>query len=356
MIIRRIAYCRYRNLVDGAIEPCDGINVIYGDNAQGKTNLLEAIRLFSGMKSFRGAKDAELIRRGESAAKLALDFTEDGREQTATVTVENGRTATKNGVPLDSVSLLGETCRTVIFSPDDLSLISDGPAERRRFADTVICGLYPRYAEKQKRYARAVEQRNYVLKDFRSHPELSVLLDDFEAEIVKAGREVLTYRERFTNKLNEVCPAIYDGLSGGREQFSALYRSTAGDSAEAFAEALRASREEDSVLLATSVGPHRDDIEILLDGYPARRFGSQGQKRSAAIALKLAESTVTEEITGHRPVILLDDVMSELDRSRQTYILNHIRDRQVFLTCCEPGNLEGLTAGKVFRVENGKVE
>lgn len=356
MIVQKLSFERFRNLEDGTICPGNEINVIYGDNAQGKTNLLEALSLFSGQKSFRGARDADLIRRGETGAKLEISFWEDQRDQTASVTLDNGRTATLNGVPLERATELGEHCRAVIFSPDDLSMISDGPAERRKFMDTVIGGLYPRYTEKQHRYFRAVDQRNAVLKDYRTHAELALLLDDFEAEIVKLGTELLIYRYRFVQKLNEICPDIYRGFSGGKEEFSATYLSTAGETSESFADALVRSREEDCMTLATSVGPHRDELEILLDGFSARKFGSQGQKRSAAITLKLAESFIVEQVTGQVPVVLLDDVMSELDRSRQTYILNRIQNRQVFITCCEPGNLEGLAAGKVFRVTGGKVE
>ncbi len=356
MTVNKIRIKNFRNIKNEEIVFCEGINVIHGRNAQGKTNILEAIWLFSGKKSFRGAKDSELINLEQNAASLNIDFFGEEREQTAEIKIENGRSYFLNSVLVKEHSEMTKKIPAVVFSPDDLSLISEGPAERRKFADTVIGGFYPRYQEKLSRYTRALEQRKFVLKDYRFHPELDFILDEFEAEIVKSGTEIIRYRMRFLERLNEFCPLIYEGISGGKESFSAEYISSSGTTAEEFKKNLFDSREADSQTLSTSIGPHRDDIDILINGISARKFGSQGQKRSAAITLKLAESKLTEKIFGTNPIILLDDVMSELDPTRQEYILNHIKDRQVFITCCDPDNIKGLRAGKVINVENGEIK
>ncbi len=356
MKIKSIEAAGFRNLFSSEIEFCDGTNVICGDNAQGKTNLLEAVWMLTGNRSFRGSRDSELINANEERAVIRGCFFSEERNQSAELIFDNGREARLNGVKLSSPSELNEKFRAVIFSPEDLALISDGPSERRHYCDTVISGFYPRYAEKLSKYTRAVEQRKYVLKDYRYHPELDFLLDDFENEIVKNGKEIIIYRKRFLSKLSEYCPDIYSELSGGRESFRAEYISTAGSSEAEFRERLLNARENDAQLLSTSIGPHRDDVEILINGISARKFGSQGQKRSAVIAIRLAEAALTEEITGEAPVILLDDVMSELDPARQKYILNHINNRQVLITCCDPENARSLKAGLIIKMEKGRAE
>ena len=355
MKVKSITLTDFRNFDSASVNFTADTNIICGSNAQGKTNLTEAVWLFTGNRSFRGSRDIELVKQGKEKSVIKAEFFADGRDQTAELYIGSNREAVLNGVKLQTPSELNEKFRAVVFSPDDLSLISEGPSERRHFCDTVISGFYPRYAEKSARYARALEQRKYVLKDYRTHPELDVLLDDFEAEIVKAGKEIIIYRKRFLERLSEYLPEIYSGLSGGKESISAEYISTGGVNESEFREKLIRSRETDAVMLSTSVGPHRDDVEILINGISARKFASQGQKRSAAITLRLAEAKLTEAITGISPIILLDDVMSELDPARQKYILNHIKGRQVLITCCDPENTKGLKAGKVIEIKDGVI-
>ena len=355
MTVKNITLTDFRNFDSASVSFTADTNIICGSNAQGKTNLTEAVWLFTGNRSFRGSRDIELVKQGKEKSVIKAEFFADGRDQTAELYIGSNREAVLNGVKLQTPSELNEKFRAVVFSPDDLSLISEGPSERRHFCDTVISGFYPRYAEKSARYARALEQRKYVLKDYRTHPELDVLLDDFEAEIVKAGKEIIIYRKRFLERLSEYLPEIYSGLSGGKESISAEYISTGGVNESEFREKLISSRETDAVMLFTSVGPHRDDVEILINGISARKFASQGQKRSAAITLRLAEAKLTEAITGISPIILLDDVMSELDPARQKYILNHIKGRQVLITCCDPENTKGLKAGKVIEIKDGVI-
>lgn len=344
----------FRNIRKLKILPCARTNVIYGKNAQGKTNIMEGLWMFTGEKSFRTSHDAELIQIGEEKARLVLKCQAEGRKQTAVITVDKKREVTLNGVQgnLNDISRL---FRAVIFSPSDLSLIAEGPDKRRRFADLVIGSLYPKYRAALSRYERAVDQRNAVLKDYRRHIELDTVLDEFEKVIAKIGYEICVYRQRFCEKLMQIAPPIYHDLSGKTETFTVTYLSSGGDSVESFCEALKKARPTDCVNLSTGVGPHRDDFEIEINGVSARKYGSQGQKRSAAIALKLSEAVIIEQVTGTKPIILLDDVMSELDKTRQRYILNHIKAKQVFITCCDPANIEGLKAGKIFEVKNGAI-
>ena len=344
--------CRgFRNLQPLEFSPDAGMNVICGENAQGKTNLLEGLWLFTGAKSFRGAKDGELIRFGEPKAELELTFTGEEVEKTAGLTVEERRVAFLHGKKLPSpASLAGQFC-AIVFSPADLSLVRDGPAVRRRFLDLAISQIYPNYPAILRAYLRALGQRNSVLRDLKYHPEIEALLDPFEDELAAQGIKILRYRTRYLERLRETLPKIYHGLSGQRETLTAEYLCSAeGENLRA---ALVASRRQDCHLAATSVGPHRDDLALQIDGMPARNYASQGQKRSVALALKLAEADVLRRMTGETPVALLDDVMSELDPGRQDYVLNHIRDWQVFLTCCDPSNVVRLAQGAVYEMRGG---
>ena len=240
----------------------------------------------------------------------------------------------------------------VIFSPIDLSLVSDGPAVRRRFLDTAIGQLYPSYITLLRNYLRAVSQRNKVIKEYKYDSTLSIMLDVFEAEIANYGKKITEYRQRYIETLNEFLPKVYDGISAGREELTTKYiYSFSGD----FVEALKNARQEDMYTGVTSIGPHRDDIDFKINGISARKFGSQGQKRSVALAVKLAEAEVITKNTGECPIILLDDVMSELDATRQNYILNHIKGMQSFITCCDDQTVKNLIAGKKFMVKNGSV-
>ena len=355
MIVRRLCFSNFRNLEAGEITADSGINVIYGDNAHGKTNLLEAVWMFSGAQSFRGAKDAECIRHGEKTAKLSLEFTAQGRQQTAEICFAERKTAALNGVKLQSASELAGNLRAVVFSPAHLSLVKDGPAERRRFLDLAIGQLRPKYIKLIKRYARAVQQRNSVLKDARFHTQLFDMLEVYDGEIAALGANIAAYRASFINKLSECAAEMYGGISGGRERFSVEYTCSGGTDGGEMLRRLADARNDDIDAGFTTVGPHRDDLSIMINGVSARTFGSQGQQRSAVIALKMSEAEVIYEITDERPVILLDDVMSELDESRQDYILNHIADRQVFITCCDRAAVGMLKSGACFHTENGVI-
>lgn len=356
MIFKRLELQNFRNFDNEVLEFDSGMNIIFGQNAQGKTNILESLWLFTGAKSFRGSKDSELVKFDAVKSKIKLDFYDDGRDQDCVINIEKSRNAVLNGVEYASASAIAGKIYAIVFSPNDLNIVKDGPVHRRKFMDTCLCQLYPKYISISRRYLKALDQRNSILKNLKFNPNMEEFIEDFEKELAVTGSEIISYRKRYIEAINKFLPEIYNGLSDGKEEISAEYETTAGDNEAQFLEALKNSRYDDMQTLSTSVGPHRDDLNIKINGISARAFGSQGQKRSAALGLKLSESAVISEVTGKTPVALLDDVMSELDTSRQNYILNHIKGWQVFLTCCDISNTEGLKNGKIFEIENGKLK
>ncbi len=341
----------FRNIENIKIEPCEEMNVICGENAQGKTNIIEAIWLFTGAKSFRTNKDDTFIKFGNKKAINNLIFKSEGIEKQAKLEIENKRTAFLNDKKLKSASELAGKFNAIIFSPNDLKLVADGPQIRRKFLDTAIGQLYPLYIGILKNYVRAVTQRNRIIKDFKYDSSLSIMLDVYEKEIVNSGKKIIDFRKKYIKVINEFLPSLYDGISSGKEILQTEYIS----SCENLEEKLLLSRKDDMYSGVTSCGPHRDDLEFKINGISARTFASQGQKRSVALALKLAEAKVIEKNVGECPVILLDDVMSELDPSRQDFILNHIKGMQSFLTCCDDSNVKNLIAGKKFIVNRGRI-
>ncbi len=356
MIFKKLSLKNFRNFSEEIFEFDSGMNVIYGQNAQGKTNILEALWLFTGAKSFRGSKDSELVKFENTKSSVYLEFFDDGREQECLINIEKGRTAVLNGVEKGNASAIAGKIYAIVFSPNDLNIIKDGPVFRRKFMDTCLCQLYPKYLSISRRYLKALEQRNSILKNLKFNPNMEEFIEDFEKELALCGSEIIGYRKNFIENLNEFLPEIYEGISDGKEKISAEYETATGEDKKEYLQNLKKSRVEDMQTLSTSIGPHRDDLIIKINGISARSFGSQGQKRSATLALKLSESAVISKITGKTPVALLDDVMSELDISRQNYILNHIKGWQVFITCCDIANTKALESGKIFEIENGTLK
>lgn len=362
MLVSRLSFENFRNLAAGTIEPVPGVNIVYGSNAQGKTNLLEAFWFFTGGRSFRGAKDAETVAFGAQQAALRMEFTAADREQEAEITIARRRRAVLNGVPQPSAAQLAGRFCAVVFSPAHLSLIKDGPEGRRRFLDAAYCQLKPGYIRILAEFQRTLAQRNALLKDLRAGFGDRRQLDVWDERLAHAGAQVFAARTAYIRRLTGPAKEIYAGLSGGREDFSLRYESAAGkegaspaQAAERLYERLQSSHAADEAAGFTTAGPHRDDLLVDVSGLSARTYASQGQQRSAVLALKLAEASVLREVTGEQPVALLDDVMSELDISRQDYILNHIHGWQVFLTCCDPSAVLRLSAGRAFHVEAGRI-
>ena len=343
----------FRNLETLRFSPCGGLNAVTGENAQGKTNLLEAMWLFTGGRSFRGARDQELVRAGAQEACLSLTFFSGGREQRAELTLRGGaRQAVLNGVMKRGMAeLIGRFC-AVVFSPEHLSLVKGGPAERRAFLDSALCQAKPSSAIAYARYRRTLNQRNALLKDIARHPELEDTLPIWDDRLCRSGAVLIRERRAYLERFAPRASAHYAGIAHGREELRLTYEpSCGGDMAESLRRALR----EDIRFGHTSVGPHRDDIGIEIGNMAARLYASQGQQRSAVLAMKLAEAAVLAEACGEEPVVFLDDVLSELDGSRQLYLLSSLSGRQSFLTGCElPPRALGGTAAR-FLVRGGAV-
>ncbi len=352
MIIKNISLKNFRNIEKLSFAPGDKINVICGENAQGKTNILEAIWLFTGAKSFRNSKDSSLLKIGEQKGAIELKFVGDKTEKEIKIEISDKKEYYLNEKKVSSVSAVAGNFKAIIFSPNDLSIVERGPDVRRKFIDTAIGQLYPNYIGILREYTRAVVQRNNIIKEYKYDASLSFLLDSFEEEIAKSGEKIVLYRKRFLERLKEFLPSIYNEISGGKEEIKAEYICSFEEDLK---ESLKRARNDDKLSGTTSVGPHRDDIEFKINSLSSRQFSSQGQKRSIVIALKLAEAEVINKISGEYPVCLLDDIMSELDPSRQNYILNHIEGKQVFITCCDPSNVKNLEKGKIIKIKNGEI-
>ncbi len=368
MKLESIELTNFRNIQSLQLEAAPGVNVIYGENAQGKTNLTEAIWLFTGAKSFRGAKDKELIRFGETCCKSKIHFCSELRKQTASIQLFSGEMASAktkevflNELPLESSSELAGQFYAVVFSPAHLSLVREGPSFRRKFLDTAISQILPRYDHYLHEYQRILLQRNTLLKDLARFPQLIDTMEIWEEHLSKAAAAVVFCRARYVNRIRPKAAEVYEGISSGKEQFDLHYlcgikqpeERPRDDIREFFLQEYRRTRSADIERGATLCGPHRDDLEFLVNGMPMKLYGSQGQQRSGVLALKMAECSMVEEVTSETPIVLLDDVMSELDAGRRDYLLNHLENRQVFVTCCDDESFRGLKEGKSFLIQAG---
>lgn len=365
MKLTQISLNDYRNIRELSLSPCGEINVVYGDNAQGKTNLIEALWLFTGNPSFRGAKTGELIRFGQDDTRLEISFADSRREQTASIHLsQSKRKILLNGVEMKSTSELNGNFYGVVFSPSHLSFVQDGPKNRRKFLDIAISEIRPQYKEYLTTYEKLLEQRNALLKNAFSYPDLENQIEVWDIQLAKAGTILSIYRNDYVRRLFPIAREIYEGLSGGKEKFRIRYASTVYPQIEPvdsyqekwvreYCQKLKEDFKQDLRQGYTGSGIHRDDLEIEVDGTSVRIYGSQGQQRSSVIALKLAEASLLKRATGENPIMLLDDVMSELDENRQDYILNHLKGMQVFITCCDQSNAARLKSGKTFRISQG---
>ena len=356
----------FRNYAGQTVAFDPGCNVIFGQNAEGKTNLLEAIVYLACGKSPRARRDQELIRFSAEEAKLTAGVFSRERDFKVEVELHRGRRRkmTVNGVTAKSAAALSEVYQTVFFCPDDLYLIREGAAARRKFLDIALCQLRPRYAMALAEYNRAYEHKTRILRDSEDKPDLLDTLPVFNEQMIRAGAAIVRYRAMYVQRLAEFAAANHRECSGGKEELSITYRTVSAVTdplAETgqIAEELRRHMESHAAAEAASrlclSGPHKDDLLVEVNGREARAFCSQGQTRTAALAMKLAEREILKNATGEYPVLLLDDVLSELDPRRQEFVLNRIPGGQVFITCCEDDRLAELLGGKVFHVENGAV-
>ena len=357
MFIESINLHNFRNYEDLHLDLSDGTHIFYGENAQGKTNLLEAVYLAAANKSHRSAKDREMIRFGEDEAHIKVMAVRKDVHIRIDMHLKKDKNKgiAVNGVPLKRSRDFIGTLNAVIFSPEDLQIVKEGPQERRKFIDTELCQLDPIYTSSFINYRKALEERNKLLKDLYYEPSLRDTMDVWDEQLVRFGKDLIRKRKDFVKELGELILPVHDHLSGGREELRLRYEPDADE--DDFSEKLRASRDRDSRMKTTTVGPHRDDFGFILNDTDARIYGSQGQQRTSALSLKMAEISMVRKKTGNQPILLLDDVFSELDSARQSYLLESIQDIQTFITCTGLDDFVSHYFEKrmVYEVKNGSV-
>lgn len=365
MRIKQISLYQFKNASEETLPFSDGVNVIYGENASGKTNLLEAMFFFAAGKSFRGCKDRELIRFGEEEARAELRFVRGAADSVETrmgVTFRKAqkRQITVEGQPVKKLAEYLGLFRAVIFTPDHLHLVKGAPECRRRFLDLAICQSFPRYAASVHEYGRLFQQKNALLKQEKPDKRL---LEVYNERMAAASAVITFNRFRYLETLAKEAQAVQKEISSGAELLELRYLSQIGtkegQTTEEFRDAYRAlfeARAEMEIRRAGVLfGPQKDDFAVLINKKNARLFSSQGQQRSAVLALKLAEGELSKRLTGEYPVFLLDDILSELDAGRRAYILSHLSGRQVILTGCEPELPEAGVSCRI-RVEHGQAK
>ena len=365
MRIDRLELQSFRNYGNQSADFDPRCNVIFGENAQGKTNLLEALVYLSCGRSPRARTDREMIGFDAPSARMAAVVQARDREFRVQVDLfrDRRRKMSVNQVPAKNSAALSQVYQTVFFRPEDLFLIREGAAARRRFMDTALCQLRPRYAAALAEYGRAYEHKTRILRDAEERPDLLAALPEFNEQLVRCGAVLVHYRHQFALRLNEYAALHHRECSGGREELAIRCETVSavtdpGAEMALVTEQLRAhmaahQAAERASRLCLS-GPHKDDLAVAIDGRDAKQYASQGQTRTAALAMKLAEREIYRNVTGEYPVLLLDDVLSELDPRRQEFVLTRIAGGQVFITCCEDDRLPQMRGGKVIHVHGGE--
>ncbi len=363
MYIKYIELKDYRNYKEIRADFSERVNIFIGNNAQGKTNLLESIYLNSMGRSFKNAKDKELIRFGEDFCRIRSKIiTNDDEQDTEIIITKEGRKEIKlNGIKAKKTSELLDRIYIIIFSPDDLKIVKEDPEKRRRFIDRELFLIRTGYYNDAANYKKALVQRNSLLKERYID---DVMLDVWDRELAKYGVRIISKRRDFIKKIDEISREIHNIISGGKEHLSLKYETNAEipedleEAEKVYLDILKENRENDIYNRNTGKGPHRDDIKISADGIDLRKFGSQGQQRTAALSLKLSEIRIIEEETGEKPILLLDDVLSELDNERQTYLINSLGENQMFITTTDIMSkvAKSMPEGKIFKIKNGEID
>ena len=357
MIIRSIELKNFRNYEELQLQLDHGTNILFGDNAQGKTNILESAYVSGTTKSHKGSRDKEMIRFGESESHIRTIVEKNGMEYQIDMHLKKNRSKgiAINRVPIKKAGELFGILNIVFFSPEDLNIIKNGPSERRRFLDSEICQLDKIYLSDLTKYNKILNQRNKLLKDITFHPDLEATLPVWDMQLVSYGRRIIKRRKQFVEELNEIIFDIHKRISGDREELFLKYEPSIDEAF--FEDELDRAKDKDRRYCQTSVGPHRDDISFFIRDIDIRRFGSQGQQRTCALSLKLAEIELVKRSIHDTPVLLLDDVLSELDSNRQNYLLNSIHNIQTVITCTGLDEFvkNRFRIDRVFQVINGKV-
>lgn len=357
MLVKSLELKNFRNYKTLQMEFDKGTNILYGDNAQGKTNILEAVYVSGTTKSHKKSKDREMIRFLKEESHIRTHV--EKRDISYRIDMHLKKNKTKgiaiNGIPIKKASELFGIVNFVFFSPEDLNILKNGPSERRNFINAELCQLSKLYLYNLVNYRKILKQRNLLLKDLYYHPELKDTLFAWDEQLVTYGLKIMEEREQFIQNLNAIVNGIHKELSGNKEELTIQYEPNIAK--EQFAFQLKCNREQDMQRKMTSVGPHRDDMMFLIKDVDVRKYGSQGQQRTCALSLKLAEIELVKKLSGDMPVLLLDDVLSELDGSRQNYLLNHIHDIQTMISCTGLDEFikNRFQINKVFRVVDGTV-
>ena len=357
MKIKSLKLKNFRNYDLLKLEFDDATNIFYGDNAQGKTNILESIYLSGTTKSHRGTKDRDLVQFGKEESHIEAVVEKNGI--TYQIDMHLKKNSPKgiaiNKIPIRKASELFGIINIVFFSPEDLNIIKNGPSERRRFIDLELSQLDKVYLNNLSNYNRIVNQRNHLLKDITQQRNLMVTLDVWEIQLIQYGNKIIERRKQFVKEINKIISNIHKKLTGQREEINLIYEPSIGNLT--LEQALAKNRERDMKIKSTSVGPHRDDICFMAGDLDIRRFGSQGQQRTAALSLKLSEIELVRQSIHDTPVLLLDDVLSELDKHRQNYLLDSIHDIQTLITCTGVDEFVNhrFSINKVFHVQDGQV-
>ena len=358
MVINSIALNNYRNYLSEEISFSEGINILYGDNAQGKTNILEAIYMLATTKSHRTSKDKELINLDNNEGHIKAQINK--RDINYRIDIHLRKNKSKgvaiDKIPVKKTSQLMGMVNVVLFSPEDLDIIKDGPSERRRFMDMELCQLSKIYYNNLSNYNKILNQRNNLLKNIYYDKSQLDMLDIWDAQLVEYGIKIIKDRNNFIDKINDIILDIHKKLTGDKEIIKIIYEKNVSE--EDFSRELVLKRDVDLRYQNTQVGPHRDDIAFIVNDLNVKTYGSQGQQRTAALSLKLSEIELVKEIIGDNPILLLDDVMSELDSSRRNSLLSSINDIQTIITCTGYDDFikERLTIDKVYQVSKGKVQ
>lgn len=357
MYVESIELSHYRNYDSADITFSPGVNIFYGDNAQGKTNLLEAVYVCGTSRSHRKCRDKELIQFDKEEAHIRLHFIKDDLSHRLDLHLKQKKSKgiAIDGMPIRKSSELLGMLPIVFFSPEDLGIIKNGPAERRRFLDMEISQLDQSYLKYLTNYQQLLLERNNLLKQIALFPQLRDTLDGWDEQILKTGIHIIEKREEFMGLIGHLMGELHLKLTGGKERIKVYYDKNVSE--HKFRERLMEKRDKDIRNGTTSVGPHRDDIAFQTDGIDIRRFGSQGQQRTAALALKLSEIKLVQQVSGEKPVLLLDDVLSELDSHRQQFLLESISDIQAMISCTGLDDFvhSRIQMDKIFRVAEGKI-
>jgi DNA replication and repair protein RecF len=355
MVIQSLKLKNYRNYeyLDLQFDP--QINILYGDNAQGKTNILEALYVSGTTKSHRGTKDKDLIQFQHDQAHIETVVRRDSRTTQIDVHLKknHAKGIAIDRIPIRKASELFGQIHFVFFSPEDLNMIKDGPSARRKFIDFELSQMDKVYFYHLMQYQRILNQRNTLLKDISLRPELVDTLDLWDAQLVTYARKVIERRKQFMEEVNPILARIHENLTGGRESLYLTYEAHTQE--DALEEAIFRARQKDCKYKTTSVGPHRDDLCFMVGDLDIRKFGSQGQQRTAALSLKLAEIELVRSVIRENPILLLDDVLSELDKHRQNYLLDSIKDVQTLITCTGLDEFvqHRFAINKIFHIEKG---